>query len=130
MESQDNNRELIDQLKEMNTQLMAQLATASQLVSSILGSVDRRISAPLASQPEAKPLKDGIPQVDPYSGEANRALEAFLAQFRLYAQQNSVLDTQRARQSIGKLTGPRPAQLWYTLTFANDPTMATGAQIA
>ena len=132
IEPQDNNCELINQVKEMNTQLTAQLATASQLVSSILGSVDRSTSALLASQPEAKPFKDGIPQVDPYSGEANRSLEAFLAQFRLFAQQNSVLNKERARQSIGKLTGPGPAQLRYTLTFANlnDPTTATGAQIA
>ena len=128
MEPQDNNRELIDQLKQMNTQLMAQLATASQLVSSVLGTVDRRTSAPPASHPEAKPFKDWIPQVEPYSGEAKRAPEAFLAQFRLYARQNSVPDTERARQLIGKLTGP--AQLWYTLTFANDPTTATEAQIA
>ena len=42
MEPQDNNRELIGQLKQMNTQLMAQLATASQLVSSVLGTVYRR----------------------------------------------------------------------------------------
>ena len=93
--------------------------------------VDRRTSAlaaPLASHPEAKPFKDWIPQVDPYSAEANRAPEAFLAQFRLYARQNSVPDTERARQSICKLTGP--AQLWYTLTFANDPTAATEAHIA
>ena len=101
MEPQDNNRELIDQLKQMNTQLMAQLATASKLVSSVLGTVDRRTSDPPASQPEAKPFKDWIPQVDPYSGEANRAPEAFLAQFRRYARQNSVLDTEHARQLIG-----------------------------
>ena len=73
--------------------------------------VDRRTSAlaaPLASHPEAKPFKDWIPQVDPYSAEANRAPEAFLAQFRLYARQNSVPDTERApgRQLIGKLTVP------------------------
>ena len=30
------------------------------------------------------------------------------------------------RPPIGKLTGP--AQLWYTLTFANDPTTATEAK--
>ena len=128
MQQQENNRKSIDQLKQMNTQLMAQLATASQLVSSVLGTVDRRTSAPPASHPEAKPFKDWIPQVEPYSGEAKRAPEAFLAQFRLYARQNSVPDTERARQLIGKLTGP--AQLWYTLTFANDPTTATEAQIA
>ena len=65
---------------------------------------------------------------DSYSGEAKHAPEAFLAQFRLFARQNSVPDTERARQLIGKLTGP--AQLWNTLTFANDPTTATEAQIA
>ena len=96
---------------------MAQLATASRLVSSVLGTVDRRTSDPPVSQPEAKPFKDWIPQVDPYSGEANRAPEAFLAQFRLNARQNSVPDTERARQLIGKLTGP--TQLWCTLTVGS-----------
>ena len=106
MQLQDNTRESIDQLKQMNTQLMGHLATASQLASSVLGTVGRRTSAPPASQPEAKPFKDWIPQADPYSGEAKRAPEAFSAQFRLYARQNFVPGTERARQSIGKLTGP------------------------
>ena len=87
--------------------------------------MDRRTSAPLASQPKAKPFRDWIPQVDVYSGKASRAAEAFFAKSRLYARQKSVPDTKRARQSIGKLTGP--AQLWYTLTFANDPMAATKA---
>ena len=56
--------------------------------------------------------------MDVYSGEASRASEAFLAQFRLYARKNSVLDTERVRQSLGKVTGS--PQLWYTPTFAND----------
>ena len=78
MEPHHNNCELIDQLKQMNPQLMAQLATASQLVSSVLCTlaVDHRCPVPLASQPEAKPFNDWIPQVDSvdkYSGEANRA---------------------------------------------------------
>ena len=54
-----------------------------------------------------------------------------MAQFRLYARQNSAQHTEHARQLIGKLTGPAHfAQLWYTLTFANDPTTATEAHIA
>ena len=53
---------------------------------------------------QMKPFKDWIPQVNTYSGEANRAPEAFLAQFRLYARHNSVPDTERARQLIGKFT--------------------------
>ena len=72
MQPQENNRKSIDQLKQMNTQLMAQLATASQLVSLVLGTVDRRTYAPPASHPEAKPFKDWIPQVEPYSGEARK----------------------------------------------------------
>jgi hypothetical protein len=42
--------------------------------------------------------------------------------------QQNVPASERARQLIGKLTGP--AQSWYTLTFANDPAAATESQIA
>ena len=85
---------------------MAQLATASRQVSSILGTMDRSTSAPLASQPGAKPCKDWIPQVDTYSGEANRAPKAFLAQFRLYERQNSLPATERALLSTSSLALP------------------------
>ena len=121
---------MIDQLKQMNlnTQLMAQLAAANQLVVAALGAMDRRDPAQPVSTAAAKPFKDWLPQVEAYAGEAHRAPEAFLAQFYLYARQNNVPATERARQLIGKLTGP--AQTWYTLTFANDPDAATESQIA
>jgi len=129
LEQRDNtNREMVDQLMQMNTQLMAQLAAANQLVAAALGAVDRRDPAPPVSPATAKPFKDWLPQVEAYAGEAHRAPEAFLAQFYLYARQNNVPATERARQLIGKLTGP--AQTWYTLTFANDPAAATESQIA
>ena len=128
MEPQDNNCELIDQLKQMKTDGSTGDGQSAHLVGTLHGGPPYLRSACSASQPEAKPFKEWIPQVDPYSGEANRAQEAFLAQFRLYAWQNSVPDTERALQLIGKLTCP--AQLWYTFTFANDPTTATKAQTA
>ena len=69
--------------------------------------------------------------MDPYSGEASRAQEAFLAQSRLCAKQKSVLDTESASQWIlhwiGKLAGP--AQSWHNPAFANDPAASTEAQI-
>ena len=65
--------------------------------------------------------------MDPYSGEASRAQEAFLAQSRLCAKQKSVQDTESASQSIGKLAGP--AQSWHNPAFANDPAASTEAQI-
>ena len=80
MEQQDSNRELIDQLEQTNTQLTAHLVTSRQLLSSVLGTADRLTSAPLTSQPEAKPYKVWIPQVDAYSGETNSAPAALLAQ--------------------------------------------------
>ena len=60
VEQRDSDRELIDQLEEMDIRLTARLATASQLVTvpSVLGAADRRTSAPRpppASHPEAKP---------------------------------------------------------------------------
>ena len=128
LEERDNNREMIDQLKQMNTQLMAQLAAANQLVTAALGAMDRRDPVPPVSPVAAKPFRDWLPQVEAYAGEAHRAPEAFLAQFYLYARQNNVPASERARQLIGKLTGP--AQTWYTLTFATDPAAATESQIA
>ena len=105
---------------------MAQLATASQLVSLVLGTVDRRTSAPLASQPEAKPFKDWIPQVNMCSGEDSRTPEAFLAQFHLYVRKNFVPDTERARQLIGKITGP--ALLWYIYDGHRGPDRLGASQ--
>ena len=96
MELQESNCELIGQLKQMNTRLMAELATASQLVSSLT-------SAPLASQPQAKPFKEWILQVDAYSGLASSAQGAFLAHLCLYARQNSVPDRERPRKLVSKL---------------------------
>ena len=81
---------------------MAQLATASQMASLVLGTAHRQISAPLASQPEAKPFEDWITRMDACWGEASRAPEALLDQFRLCATQNSALDTERVRQSIAR----------------------------
>ncbi len=126
----DNSREVIAELKQMNTQLLAQLAATNQLVVAALGVVDGRgrDPAPAVSSPVAKPVRDWLPQVEAYAGEAHRAPEAFLAQFYLYARQNNVPSTERARQLIGKLTGA--AQTWYTLAFANDPAAATESQIA
>jgi hypothetical protein len=117
----------------MNTQLLAQLATTNQLVVAALGVVDGRSRDPAqaVSSPAAKPFKDWLQQVEAYAGEAHRAPEAFLAQFYqiyLYARQNNVPSTERARQLIGKLTGA--TQTWYTLAFANDPAAATESQIA
>ena len=125
----DTTRELvIDQLKEMNNQLMVQLAAANQLIVAALGAADRRDSTPAASPAVLKPFKDWLPQVKPYGGEADRSPEAFLSQYYLYARQQNVPASERARQLIGKLIGP--AQNWYTLTFANDPGAATEAQVA
>jgi len=126
----DDNRELVNELKQMNSQLMAQLAAANQLVVAALGAADRRDSAPPPPVGPAvtKPFKDWLPQVTPYSGESDRTPEAFLAQYYLYVRQHHVPATERARQLIGKLTGL--AQNWYTLTFANDPGTATESQIA
>jgi hypothetical protein len=121
LEERDNNKEMI-QLKQMNTQLMAQLVTA------VLGAMDRRDPAPPVSPAAAaKPFRDWLPQVEAYVGEAQRAPEAFLAQFYPNARQNNVPASERARQLIGKLTGP--AQTWYTVTFAADPSAATESQI-
>ena len=78
----------MDQLKQMNSQLLAQLAAANQLVAAALGAMDRRDPAPPVSPVEAKPFKDWLPQVEACAGEAHRAPEAFLAQFYLYARQN------------------------------------------
>ncbi len=128
VEQFDINKEMIDQLKQMNTQLMAQLAAANQLVAAALGAVDRRDPAPPVSPAAVKPFKDWLPQVKAYAGEADRTPEAFLAQYYLYARQQNVPSSERARQLIGKLTGP--AQTWYTLTFANDAVAATESQIA
>ena len=80
MEQQDSNSELVDHLEQTNTQLTAHLVTSRQLLSSVLGTADRLTSAPLTSQPEAKPYKVWIPQVDAYSGETNSAPAALLAQ--------------------------------------------------
>lgn len=122
--SAGDSREVIAELKQMNTQLMAQLATAI----AALGVVDRRDTAPPVNPAAAKPFKDWLPQVEAYTGEAHRSPEAFLAQFYLYAKQNNVPAAERTRQLIGKLTGA--AQTWYTLAFSNDPAAATEAQIA
>ena len=92
-----------------------------------LGALDRRDPVPPVSPAAAKPFRDWLPQVEAYAGEAHRAPEAFLAQFYLYARQNNVPASERARQLIGKLTGP--AQTWYTLMFANDPATATESLI-
>ena len=134
MEPHHNNSESIDQLKQMNPQLMAQLATASQLVSSVLCTlaVDHRCPVPLASQPEAKPFNDWIPQgdsVDTYSGEASRApvrrRRLSWPSFVCMRGRTPFLGAERARELING-----PAQLWYTLTLANDPTTAIEAQTA
>ena len=126
----DDNRELVNELKHMNSQLMAQLAAANQLIVAALGAADRRDSAPPPPVGPAvtKPFKDWLPQVTPFSGETDRTPEAFLAQYYLYVRQQRVPAAERARQLIGKLTGL--AQSWYTLTFANDPGTATESQIA
>jgi hypothetical protein len=77
----------------------------------------------------AKPYKDYLPEVQPYSGEQPAIIpEAFLAQFRLYAQQHGVPERERLRQLIAKLTGE--AQRWYALEFGNDPTRVSEATIA
>ena len=65
----------------------------------------------------------------PYSGEQPAVIpEAFLAQFRLYAQQHDVPERERVRQLSAKLTGE--AQRWYTLEFGNNPTRVSEEQIA
>ena len=121
VEQRDNNQEMFDQLKQMNTQLM-------DLVTATLGAVTCRDSASPASPAAVKPFKDWLPQVKSYSGETDRTPEAFLDQYYLYVRQQNVPASERTRQLIGKLTGP--AQSWYTLTFANDPAAATESQIA
>ena len=128
--SRDDQQALVNELKQMNSQLMAQLATATQLIAAALGTADRRDSAtpPPVVPAVTKPFKDWLPQVTPYSGESDRTPEAFLAQYYLYVRQQRVPAAERARQLIGKLTGL--AQSWYTLTFANDPGTATDSQIA
>ncbi len=125
----DNSREVIAELKQVNSHLLAQLATTNQLVVATLGVVDGRgrDPAPAGSSPAAKPFKDWLQQVEAYASEAHRAPEAFLAQFYLYAWQNNVPSTERACQLIGKLTGA--AQTWYTRAFTNDPAAATESQI-
>ena len=119
MERQD--RETIDHLKQVNTQLVA-------LVTAALGAVERREPAPLIGPTMGKPFKDWLPQVKAYAGEPDRTPEAFLTQYYLYARQQNVPAAERARQLINKLTGP--AQIWYTLTFANEAVAATESQIA
>lgn len=118
---EDKKDKMIDQLRQMNTQLMG-------LVTAALGAADRRDPTPRDTKDGARPFKDWLPQVKPYAGETDRTPEAFLAQYYLYARQQNVPSTERTRQLIGKLTGP--AQVWYTLTFANDTAAATESQIA
>ena len=63
-----NNREMFDKLKQMNNKLV-------ELVTAALGAVDRRDPAPNDKPDAARPLKDWLPQVKPYSGETDRTPE-------------------------------------------------------
>jgi hypothetical protein len=52
---------MIAQLKQMNTERMAQLAAANHLVAAALGAVDRHDSAPPVSMAAIKPFRDWLP---------------------------------------------------------------------
>ena len=57
---------MLDQLKQVNTQLVA-------LVTAALGAVERREPAPLIGPTMGKPFKDWLPQVKAYAGARGRA---------------------------------------------------------
>jgi hypothetical protein len=80
-DQQDNSREMITQLQQMNHQLIVHIAAANQLVIAAVGAAERRDPAPLthASADTVKPYRDCLPQVQAYSGESDRSPEAFLA---------------------------------------------------